>query len=79
LCFVPEVCRVTGSSIEDARASTAFAVILLRLVWTASELAAVALLYWLPACAPAGWGFASVPATELNLATAAIADPESRK
>jgi uncharacterized membrane protein YbhN (UPF0104 family) len=48
LCFLPEVCRVTGLNIEDSRATTAFAVILLRLVWTAAELAAVALLYWLP-------------------------------
>jgi uncharacterized membrane protein YbhN (UPF0104 family) len=85
LCFVPEVCRLTEAPIEDARASTAFAVILLRLVWTASEVGAVALLYWLPVSAAAGEQTQSGLATERNVDSAIqdgrplrAADRESR-
>lgn len=49
LFLVPEVFEHGGLEATEARAVAALVVVLLRLVWTASELVVVAVLYWIPA------------------------------
>jgi hypothetical protein len=48
LMLVPEIRALPGVSETEGRALTVLAVVLLRLVWTAAEVVAVAVLYWLP-------------------------------
>ena len=48
LFLVPEVSRILHTGDDEARAVAVLAVILLRVVWTAAEVLANAMLYWLP-------------------------------
>jgi hypothetical protein len=48
LLLAPQLIALAGLGYEDGRATAALAVIVLRLVWTAAELALAAVLYWLP-------------------------------
>jgi uncharacterized membrane protein YbhN (UPF0104 family) len=51
LVLVPDIHERLGFGAEEARSLAALTVIVLRLVWTAAEIAAVAVLYWLPVTA----------------------------
>jgi glycosyltransferase 2 family protein len=48
LLLVPDISQRLGLVAEDARPLATLTVVLLRLVWTAAEVAIVAVLYWLP-------------------------------
>jgi len=48
LFLVPEIHVLSQMGLDEARGKAVLAVLLLRLVWTASEVVAVGILYWLP-------------------------------
>ncbi len=52
--LIPDLRQRLGLGPDEARSLAALTVIVLRLVWTAAEVAMVAVLYWLPTPAPAG-------------------------
>ncbi len=52
--LTPDLRQRLGLGPDEARSLAALTVIVLRLVWTAAEVAMVAVLYWLPATAPVG-------------------------
>jgi glycosyltransferase 2 family protein len=48
LFLVPELYLLVQGGMEEARGKAVLVVVLLRLVWTAAEVAAMGILYWLP-------------------------------
>jgi glycosyltransferase 2 family protein len=48
LCLMPELTSIVGPDEDEARKLALLAALVLRVVWTAAEIVANAILYWLP-------------------------------